>query len=1485
MKKSLVVLVALALVLAMVFAGCAPVVEQVLPTIPNGQTIATKPSQDVEDILSANTQQNTVEQTPSKRPESKPNYAPTGEYNKGVVLVKNKDGVDKFALTDISYKSIEQLYTGSFWYKITLNDDQDTEDAVEALSVAEKFESVDYDYIMQADGEVQSIDISGNSYAPNPEHLNKLAVQDAWQYALDNDSPAGGSPDVIVAVIDTGVDYNHEDLRNNIWTNPGEIPGNGKDDDGNGYVDDVYGWDFVGNDKDPMDDNGHGTHVAGIVAAENNNIGTVGVAFNCKVMVLKAGNSSGYFNNSDIVEAIQYAYMNGASVINMSFAGEAISIPVQDALMDAYNQCVLVAAAGNDSEYIPIKVFYPAALPYVIGVMSCDNSGEYQSSFSNWDPANHNSQEYEVYAPGEAIPSTWPGNKYAKLNGTSMAAPVVSGVAALLRSYYADREVYANKFIQSQIVNTGTQHPETPSGTAPQTVVGAYLAMATSPKPETYLYEAYIFDNVEFSPKNNGNGIIDAGETIRVGIELMNYGGVASNVVATLDTFRNGDSNLFDPYFEITKSQITMSDIGTYSVRNSGLIYDNDMIVGVENYFEFVVAQNCPNDYKCDFNVNFSYTNGLDEEDTTLYNNKDVFTISVINGVLLPTQFTEDTTLTADNLYILPYSTYIHKDVTVTIEPGTRIQFYIDDVDSLYYETGIPYINVAGKLISNGTVDAPVEMFPCDSMDNYIVEIRRADAGYVALNYTNIVNAVISATKADHCYFSQNYAGVRYCRELDGGKVKNSQAYNRYIVITECYNSVFYKLGGGYTDGENPRLFGLFDTCIFVDSTISSREAEANFINCVFQGNRNLTQEAYKNLASFIEVSQGCVDVSKVYQDSTTGTNYLIVDPDSIGGILSSLTQYFDPFTTRDLQIVRAFAQALGGDIACIETEEELNFLISQEFKIGSSRYYPFLGLECGSDIWINGEPVADFIKSHISNPDEEGYRWLQIDTLNQNLGFVTGKGSQYFLIEIPNSSYTSADEVMQHYQSLMQEGLNNGQFNGNAILNNLNDTNIDHWLKVQGSELSNLDWTIGLAGNYWGTTNETFIDRMITEFDDYQSLADIVWKNYLTEAPSSTFPFVTDIYFINKDNEVVRTIGKETVQVVVEFNRDMDTSIPLDVMFGSILPYADYKIEGEYVDARTWVGEYTLKAFIENGWQYFRIKNGCAADDPFLKLYESDYGRFGFEIDTTSAQSMIMQAVAEEGQINLTWMQDDYDTLLGYNIYRSTEEDGNFVRINPTVIPGEENTFVDTNAEPGVKYWYTFTVVQTDFTESTPAGKVVCTALDTILPNIYHTAVNQGYLNNNLVISATATDNIAVQSVTLYYRTVGATEWKTLTMLKQNNKYSATIFGSELSLAGLEYYIVASDGVGSIEKGSATAPYTVVIKDSSAIARLGDVDGDGVVNTKDALMMMQAINDDLILTDDQFKRADLNKDGVISSVEALRILQYINGKVNTLEM
>src|SRR4029453_17782172 len=153
-------------------------------------------------------------------------------------------------------------------------------------------------------------------------HLGAAKVREAWAYLASQGLPAHGDPNIVVAVIDTGVDYTHPDLAANMWVNPREIPGNGIDDDQNGFVDDVYGASVVSNSQshtgDPMDDHGHGTHVAGIIAAQaGNGVGGVGVAPNSRIMAIKAAQYSGILTTADIAQAVYYAVAQGADVINM----------------------------------------------------------------------------------------------------------------------------------------------------------------------------------------------------------------------------------------------------------------------------------------------------------------------------------------------------------------------------------------------------------------------------------------------------------------------------------------------------------------------------------------------------------------------------------------------------------------------------------------------------------------------------------------------------------------------------------------------------------------------------------------------------------------------------------------------------------------------------------------------------------------------------------------------------------------------------------------------------------------------------------------------------------------------------------------------------------------------------------------------------------------------------------------------------------------
>jgi subtilisin family serine protease len=213
-----------------------------------------------------------------------------------------------------------------------------------------------------------------------------------------------GKSDVVIAIIDTGVDYRHPDLANNIWVNGGEISANGIDDDGNGYTDDVRGWDFFDDDPDPMDPDGHGTHVAGILGAEGNNeMAVSGIGWNLTIMALKVGGSAGFFTTDKLTGAIDYATQNGAKVINASWGGDGFDLAVRDAISRANAGGVLfVAAAGNEGKNTDVSPFYPASfdLPNIISVAATDQFDQI-AHFSNYGQ-----QTVDVGAPGTNILST-----------------------------------------------------------------------------------------------------------------------------------------------------------------------------------------------------------------------------------------------------------------------------------------------------------------------------------------------------------------------------------------------------------------------------------------------------------------------------------------------------------------------------------------------------------------------------------------------------------------------------------------------------------------------------------------------------------------------------------------------------------------------------------------------------------------------------------------------------------------------------------------------------------------------------------------------------------------------------------------------------------------------------------------------------------------------------------------------------------------------
>lgn len=977
------------------------------------------------------------------------------QYADNAILVKVANAYSEETVAGLKDAGIGKMETmfgvdEDTWYTAYLLKGVDVHEAMDAVRQVSGIKIAEYNYAYEvADVEEEAIDVTEAEaeVADNPRVeeqsvLDNYGIKESWAFLRENTSvnggiaTGGGDKGIVVAVIDTGVDYNHVDLKANMWKNTGEIQGNGIDDDGNGIIDDYYGANFTAGGYytakgSGMDDHGHGTHVAGIVAASNNKAGVVGIAYNVQLMALKAGDASGYFLNNNVANAILYAYNNGADVINMSFGGTASTIAVQDALATAYARCILVASAGNNgapNEGILAVPNYPAAFSYVLGVMSAGGTGKnvVESGFTNYDYMSYNSVEYEVYAPGEQILSTLPGDRYGRLSGTSMAAPVVAAQAALLRSYYTDRSMYPTKFIYGQIVGTADEGVACFNSILHGAhnipgIVNFYDSFTDMPQPDVYLGEYTLFDTAEFSADtdgvlndylyeqdedgnkvsvNDGDGVVDAGEVIALGFALHNRWGMSENTTVSIDA--TSDLGVEHPYVTILNNEgvengsINYGSIGTYSEGDCGKIVENDAWVGWEKPFYLKVDKDCPNDYTITLKVTITTENALDENDGTVYKTEGSIVLTVRSGYVLPDIVREDMTLTKDNYYIIPDSMMIMEGATVTVEPGTYIQFWTNDPNDAYAEEAIVSLTVEGEFICKGTEEEPVKIFPSGWMDQYKVEIKESRKGMVSLTHTIVTNPYIEITRADNCEFNQNYKKQLRERYLSGSSVYNSSTITK-IQIDYATDCGFYKLGGQY-DASNyqAQLLGNYKRCIFIDSNINYNN---NLLieDCVFYGNNNYWDSTNEGATSKITVR------------TTVGTNAVVKDPFVYAD--NGSTYVVIQLDNTVNSIAKRFAKALGGNFAVFDTVEEAEFVLGNDTVDSYEQYY--IGTIKEGDNFYNADgtvwDVENYGLTQMYN-SSYGYSYLSTPDWKYILYNETGLEamSAYSIVEIPGDIFVT---------------------------------------------------------------------------------------------------------------------------------------------------------------------------------------------------------------------------------------------------------------------------------------------------------------------------------------------------------------------------------------------------------------------------------------------------------------------------------------------
>jgi len=489
--------------------------------------------------------------------------------------------------------------------------------------------------------------------APNDPHFS-----DQWGLA-QIEGPAAwdvstGSSAVPIAIVDSGIEATHPDLAGQMWVNPGEIAGNGLDDDNNGYIDDVTGWDFVNADNDPADDHGHGTQVAGVAAAgTDNGQGIAGVCWHCKLMPVKVMQASGVANYSDIAAGVLYAAQKGAKVINISLGGYSNSAALQAAVQTATETygSLVIAGAGNDNLSTP---FYPAAYESVLAVAGTDQSDAKAglSNYGDW---------IGIAAPAVMITTTFQGGDYGAVDGTSYAAPFVAGVAGLLRS---QNLTWSANTAQAQILHTADEIDSLNPGYEGLLGTGrvnANSALNTSAQPALAL-DGYAVDGIE-------NGRPEPGKTVDLDIIILNDWADATNVQATLTSS--------DPYVTIVDGAASFGDIATYASGTN------------TSPFQFSVSGSAPYNHAMDFTLQITANGG--------YATNVNLTLTTASSVVYPPATITTQTWTNDKIYVINKETGIPTGETLTIQPGTEIRF-----DGEYSFV------VAGELIADGTEEQPI---------------------------------------------------------------------------------------------------------------------------------------------------------------------------------------------------------------------------------------------------------------------------------------------------------------------------------------------------------------------------------------------------------------------------------------------------------------------------------------------------------------------------------------------------------------------------------------------------------------------------------------------------------------------------------------------------------------------------------------------------------------------------------------------------------
>lgn len=713
--------------------------------------------------------------------------------------------------------------------------------AIEKMKALEEVEYAEPNYVVYAlstddDSDLYDTTDEAASYTSEPLYSQQwgtiaMGLPQLWAHPkITNKRP-------VIAILDTGVDITHPDLKDNIWTNTLELEGSeGEDDDNNGFADDFYGYDFVNNTGRLGDWNGHGTHCAGIAAAVGNNgIGVAGANPDALIMPITVMQSDGTGDVATIIKGIDYAVANGADIISMSIGGYGYSLAEEQALAKAYSKAVLVAAAGNDNRciyehYCPVNrknamqngPMFPAAFTFVLGVEASTQDGGL-ASFSNFDEdgpvfSQYNEEQlynYELRAPGARILSTFPGGKYKELNGTSMACPMVAGgISRLLQmKEYGNWEmlfgdlIHARKSHANQLVDFETVYNITDADRKPS------LGLVT-----------YTLDDAE---GGDGDGKPDAGETLKFYPTLRNEWGMAENIRFTLETAENEDPTIVEILDGEVEFGSTLSSYGKNVSANPVRIKVRDNCTDGRK-IRLVLRATCDN-----------ITGELEQE----------VVLTAENGVEIGGLINEELTLYPGVNYIVTKNLATTDNAVLTIKPGTvlklkdnvQINFSLGEVHCVGKPDSMIVFTAADNLAYPYISEMFLDTIEYVRVENLYLDLAKASAS-VRLIGKSLRNCVIGKNELEQLWNSGS----------------NSELCNCQIVNNRFSPNVFNNTSSSYRKLENTNIIGnqirIYDVNIdprIANMAIRSMQSSNSFGNILYDTNKNTLGEGWYLSASF----------------------------------------------------------------------------------------------------------------------------------------------------------------------------------------------------------------------------------------------------------------------------------------------------------------------------------------------------------------------------------------------------------------------------------------------------------------------------------------------------------------------------------------------------------------------------------------------------------------------------------------------------------